>query len=325
MNGGIQMTIHDVAKIAGVSKSTVSRYFNNGYVSATNRQKIAAAIEQTGYKSNLFARSLKNKKSQIIAVLIPRFDSYTVIETLKGINGIFAQYNYQMIIVPKTTIEEDEITYLQQLSKQGFDGIIVMARTITKEHVLLAQTAAMPIVFTGQADQNVFHFTVDDYKVGQFVGTYSNSLAGERLLYIGVSAQDHAVGIERKNGFMSASQKQIAYLETGFRVENTYTTLTQYPNLPAYDIIVGATDNIALGAMQYYSERGVQIPQDVQIVGIGNYNIGSLVTPKLTTISIDYEVLGQNAALKLMELLSDLEEPIIHDITMSLVVRESTR
>ena len=83
----MKVTITDIANMVGVSKSSVSRYLNGGYVSEENSKKIQEAIEKTEFKSNFFARRLKAKNSRLIGIIIPRFDSYTTGKILESINN----------------------------------------------------------------------------------------------------------------------------------------------------------------------------------------------------------------------------------------------
>ena len=92
-------TINDIAKLAGVAKSTVSRHLNGGSVSRKTAAKIEAVIKQTGYVPNSFAQSLKAKESRMIGVIIPRLDSFSANCILSEIDEVFRQHNYQVLII----------------------------------------------------------------------------------------------------------------------------------------------------------------------------------------------------------------------------------
>lgn len=321
----MKVTMKDIAKMAQVSKSTVSRYLNEGYVSEENRLKIAAAILATNYQANFFAKALKTNKSQLIAIVIPRLDSFSAIQTLKGMNLLLHQAGYQIVIVPKNTIEEDETVYLHKMIQQGFDGIIVMAHHITDTHVQLAKNSTTPIIFTGQTHPDIIYSAIDDAMLGQLLGQYVQNLEGENILYLGVSEDDKAVGLTRKTGFLSHCTKKITVIETGFRMTQSFDSMCQYYPKIHPDIIVGATDNIALGALQYLSENSILVPNKVQVIGVGNYEVGSIIKPALTTISVDYQAFGRISARKMLYLLDkslDAKEEIIE---YKLITRNSTR
>lgn len=319
------MTIKDVARVAGVSKSTVSRYLNNGYVSVENREKIKQAINSIGYKTNVFARGLKTNRSQLIAVIMPRLDSFTAIQTLKGMSSILANNGYQIVTVPKNSLDEDEVSYLQKLSMQGFDGIIVMAHAITDKHAEIANSVEIPIVFTGQIHSETDNIVLDDYEIGKSVALYLNKTQCKNILYLGVSESDHSVGYERKRGFLDHINAPTKCLVTGFEMDNSYHVMQKESNSIVFDTVVGATDNIALGAMRYLKDQNVSIPHDVQVIGIGDYDFGKLVTPSLTTLHINYQVLGINAANHILNRLDNNYPEDSLAIEFSIIERESTR
>ncbi|AMC92982.1 hypothetical protein AOC36_02985 [Erysipelothrix larvae] len=319
------MTIKDVAEAAGVSISTVSRYFNNGYVSDENKAKIKNAIESTGYQVNVFARGLKTNKSKLIAIIIPRLDSFTAIQSLKGMNSVLSKLGYQMVVVPKNTIEEDEIGSIRRIAGQGFDGIIVMAHAITDEHVLLAKSSRTPILFTGQSHPQIDSITLDDYKIGFLAGQYVNELDVDNILYLSVSESDCAVGVNRKKGFLDSINKSVRTLISGFSQEEAYHIMDRESSTIKFDIIVGATDNISIGALKYLQENNILVPDDVKIMGIGNYDLSQFIHPTLTTLNIDYQAFGQNAAHKMMSYLVPDYTFESQDIELSIIQRSSTQ
>ncbi len=323
----MQVTINDVAKLAGVAKSTVSRYLNGGYVSEKNKLAIAKAIERTNYTTNLFARGLKNKKSYLIAVIVPRLDSFTVMQMLEGMNQVLKDYPYQMIIIPKTSIDEDEVTYLQKMLQQGVDGIIVSAHHISERHIELAEKSTVPIIFTGQEHPKVDSLVIDDFQIGVLIGNYVNQLNAKEILYLGVPADDISVGVKRKNGILStlSKQKNVTTVETGFRMQQAYETMKELSLKHCPDLIIGATDNIALGAMKFAMESDIKIPQDLQVIGVGNYDMSQFIVPTLTTVSIDYIQFGHQTMkclLHKMGELSEVNEPFAIDY--ELIQRNST-
>ena len=100
-------TIKDIAKMAGVSKSTVSRYLNGGSISKVTREKIHRVVEETGYKPNQFAQSLKAKRTGLIGAIVPRLDSYAKTETLKGIESSLLLQDVQTMFV-NTYLSKEE-------------------------------------------------------------------------------------------------------------------------------------------------------------------------------------------------------------------------
>ncbi|MBQ6631516.1 MAG: LacI family DNA-binding transcriptional regulator, partial [Romboutsia sp.] len=105
----MKVTIQDIANMVGVSKSTVSRYLNGGYVSEENAKKIGEAVKKTGFTSNFFAKRLKSDNSKLIGVILPRIDSFTAGKLLKSINKILEDKGYQVIIASSELDKKKEL------------------------------------------------------------------------------------------------------------------------------------------------------------------------------------------------------------------------
>ena len=103
-----KVTIQDIANMVNVSKSSVSRYLNNGYVSEEKAEKIREAIEKTGFETNFFAKRLKTKQSKLIGIILPRIDSVTVGKLLTGINKKLESEGYQgIILISELSVEKE--------------------------------------------------------------------------------------------------------------------------------------------------------------------------------------------------------------------------
>ena len=218
---GAKVTIKDVAELAGVSKSTVSRYLNHGYISLEKQQRVREAIEQTGFKSNFFAKRLKTQESKLIGIVLPRMDSVTVGKLLSGINRIFDPAGYQGILLVSHLSIEKELENIQNLQQQGVDGILVDSVGLTDRHIELAKTTSVPIVYTGQWNEAVPSIKIDDWAAGRMVGAYLRQMGHRHAVFAGVTQTDKAVGVDRRQGFVEAfcedrPEARVDFVETGF-------------------------------------------------------------------------------------------------------------
>ena len=143
-------TIIDIAKLAGVAKSTVSRYLNGGSVGEATKKKIQKAIKETGYSPNPFAQSLKAKKTNIIGTIVPRLDSYASSQTLIGIDEQLKKMNYQMLISNTSQNLEREIESIYSFANQKMAGIILLATEITDQHIQAFESVKVPVLLIGQ-------------------------------------------------------------------------------------------------------------------------------------------------------------------------------
>lgn len=324
-----KITIKDVAELAGVSKSTVSRYLNHGYISSEKQNKVRQAIEATGFKSNFFAKRLKTKSSKLIGIVIPRMDSVTVGKLLAGISRVLEPAGYQGILLVSQLSAVKEIENIRSLQQQGVDGIIVDSVGITDEHIKLAQSKMVPILYTGQKNAQVPSIKIDDKGAGRMMGAYLQQMGHRRAVFAGVTETDVAVGIERKQGFMETflaadAAAEVFFVETGFDFLSAYNKAEE---IKAYEptVVVGATDNISLGILRYFHERGIKVPEEISVVGFGGYDVGAVVYPALTTIAFDYELMGMKAAQYMLDTLHDTDIGENMDMPMFFVERESVR
>lgn len=325
-----KVTIKDVADLAGVSKSTVSRYLNNGYISAEKQAKVRKAIEQTGFQSNFFAKRLKTRESKLIGIVLPRMDSVTVGKLLSGITRVLEPEGYQSILLVSQLSSKKELESMQKLQQQGVDAILVDSVGLTAEHVRRAQEWGLPILYTGQKNAVVHCLKIDDAAAGHRMGAYLRQMGHKHAVFAGVTESDEAVGIERKEGFIAGfcegrMDAKVDFVETGFDFLSAYNQAAEIHKLGS-TVVVGATDNISLGILRYFHERGVRVPEDISVVGFGGYDVGAVVYPALTTVAFDYELMGMKAASYLLNILRGGEAEMSNlDMPLLFVERESVQ
>ncbi|NRT74457.1 LacI family DNA-binding transcriptional regulator [Clostridium beijerinckii] len=322
-----KVTIQDIANMVNVSKSSVSRYLNNGYVSEENAKKIKEAIEKTGFETNFFAKRLKTKKSGLVGIVIPRIDSVTIGKVLTGINKKLMENDYQGIILISELDIEKELANINSLYQQGVDGIIINSMAITKKHIQLISRLSIPTIFTGQKNEFTNYIKIDDYEAGKILGSYFKSKGHKNIVFLGVNEWDIAVGVDRKNGFIDAVKKDnpdcnVQFIETDFSFTNAYSKASQILEYKP-TAIVCATDNICLGVLRYLHENNIKVPEEISVAGFGGYDIGSVSYPTLTTVAFDYELIGIKAAQGILDLIEGKELEENKDTSLKLIERES--
>lgn len=322
-----KVTIQDIANMVNVSKSSVSRYLNNGYVSEENAKKIKEAIEKTGFQTNFFAKRLKTKKSGLIGIVIPRIDSVTVGKVLTGINKKLKENDYQGIILISELDIEKELDNISSLHQQGVDGIIINSMAITKKHIELISKLSIPTIFTGQKNEFANYIKIDDYEAGKIMGNYFKSMGHTNIVFFGVNEWDKAVGIDRKNGFIDAAKENnseciIKFVETDFSFISAYNKASEVLKYKPTAIIC-ATDNICLGILRYLHENDIKVPEEISVAGFGGYDIGSVSYPTLTTVAFDYELIGTKTAQGILDLIEGKELKENNDTPLKLIERES--
>lgn len=301
-------TISDIAQITGVAKSTVSRYLNGGSVSEATKRKIESVIKETGYVPNTFAQSLKAKKTNIIGTIVPRLDSYAASQTLIGIDEKLREYQCQMLISNSSQDLEREIENIYSLERQKVAGIILLATQITPAHLEAFDKVDIPVLLVGQQHDGTYSLIHDDYGAAYNMGKYVLSMGHRKIVFLGVTEQDIAVGVRRKEGFQQAVEEagncEVKYYETGFAINAALETACRIMDEYRPSIFVCATDNIALGVLKAAYMKGLHVSTDLSITGFGGYEVTEIIHPSLTTAKFYYKEAGQLAAQSMMKLVS---------------------
>ncbi|WP_414042338.1 LacI family DNA-binding transcriptional regulator [Macrococcus sp. EM39E] len=313
--------ILDIANLAGVSKSTVSRYLNGGSVSDKTRQKIDKIVQETGYAPNQFAQSLKAKRTNMIGVIVPRLNSFASNETLLGIETYLRKQNYQTLIANTDLSNELELSAIKTFHKSKVDGIILLATEVTTAHIELIKSIKKPFLLVGQQHDQIHSIIQNDFEAGIAMGQYFRNLEFNNIAYLGVPEIDIAVGKKRKQGVMQGYAKPIDMFETTFKLQDA--TDAAYNLVKQYKAIICATDNIALGVLKAAQQQGINVPQALSITGFGGYETTSIVTPMITTIRFPYFQTGELAALSMIELIDEKEVPRLQEMTFILDEKES--
>lgn len=302
-------TINDIAKMANVSRTTVSRALNNsGYVSEDVRKKIMSIVEETGYMPSVSAKSLRTKRSGVIGIILPRISTETASRLVNGINDVLSKQGFQILLTDTELQKDKEIEYIRLLKSRQVDGIILSATNINDDLLHTIQDVGLPFVSLGQYFPNVTSVLYDDYAASTDVTNMLVQKGYEKISFIGVGEGDPSVGLERKNAYLDTMNKhnlkvEDHWIEQGdFSIESGYEAMKRIlqnaekkPNA-----LFAVTDRMAIGAMEYLKEQGYRIPEDMAITGIGASDMSKYVTPSLTTVDYFNKEAGEEAARALL-------------------------
>ncbi len=321
------MNINEIAKLAGVSRATVSRYLNEGYVSEEKRERIKAVIDQTGYQPSSQAQTLRTKKTRLVGVILPKINSDTVSRMVAGISDVLSKSGYQLLLANTNNDTAEELKYLNLFKDNQVDGILFIATIFTTRHKKLLKECRVPVVLLGQHLDGYSCVYHDDYHAAEQI----TELLLEKATvpgFIGVTDKDEAAGLMRRKGFEAAVRgknlccppEQMA--EAQFTIESGYEQMKELlERAPKIDAVFCATDNIAIGAMRYLKEIGRTIPQEIQIAGIGDTPLAGLVEPALSTVHLYYKTAGAEAAAMLVERM-ETEGAISKEIKMGFEIKK---
>ncbi|UOY91780.1 LacI family transcriptional regulator [Ectobacillus sp. JY-23] len=331
-------TIKDIAKVAGVSVTTVSRALN-GYsdVSEKTRQKIMAVSKELNYSPNTLARSLVMNKSTTIGLLVSGMtadsvkDNFTF-EVLRGIDQFVAETNYDLILFSTNSTKQREKTYSQLCRERRVDGVILQGIKTDDPYLQEVVESDIPCVLIDIPieSQTVGYVTTDNVLGAKKAVDYLLE-RGHRKIAM-VNGHDFAfVSQERLKGYMQALQeKGIPYhqewvLNGAFEEEEAERQvlhlLQKNKDITA---IFCASDLMAIGAMQAIKKLNMDIPEQISIVGYDDILLASYMNPRLTTIAQDKYKMGYEAAKLLIEMLEGSRQSCKTVLETKLVVREST-
>lgn len=306
----MKMNIIEIAKLSGVSKSTVSRYLNDGYVGDESREKIKAIIEATGFLPQRQAKSMRTKKTNLIGVIVPKISTETPSRVVEGITEVLSTYGYDVLIANTNLSSEKEIEYLNIFRDNQVDGIIFMATKITESHLEIMEKVKVPIVIVSQKIDGYYSVYHDDYNASRDMVEYLINKKHNNIGFIGVYEEDISVGYERKRGYIDKLKEHNINVnlenikigdftqESGFKLVQELMNKENKPTA-----IFAVTDNIAIGAIEWLKGNGYRVPEDIAVVGMGDSRLSKCITPKLTTIHFHYKTSGIKSAEIMINLL----------------------
>lgn len=299
-----KLTIVDIAKMAGVGSTTVSRYFNGGNLKKETREKIKKIVEEYNYTPNTFAKALKGTDSKIIGVIVPCLHSYVSSNTLKYIDKNLKENNYETLIMNADFDEEKQLDYIRKLARMNVDGIILLPTTMSKSYESTIKSIDVPVVLLGQEGEYTYSVEYNDFNAARDLSNFVLACGHRKIAYLGVGEEDIAVGYYRKLGFMTTLEKYnlspVDVLITNFGMEDSYRlTNENIDKLKKATCLICATDNLAYGAIKALEENGLNIGTDYSVAAFGDYASSALLKSPLTTIKFDLE----DAAKKTVEML----------------------
>jgi LacI family sucrose operon transcriptional repressor len=306
------MRIKDIAKLAGVSPATVSRVMNNnGYVKEEKREAVMKVIKDVDYQPNPIAQSLKNQKSQMLGVIVPKISTETASRVVAGVTEVAKAHDYQVLIANTDLDIEEEINYLKFLSNKSVDGIIMMGTEVTDRHLAVMDKLTVPIVILGQKVKGYTSIIHNDYDASYTVTEYLIKQNHRDIAFIGVDEKDEAVGIVRKKAYLDCLKSYNVQVDDllmaigDFDIDTGYQMMQKILKYKTPTAVLAVTDHLAIGAIHALLDAGLDVPKDVSVVGIGDIKLAEYLNPPLTTVHYTFKTSGKMAAEAVFELMKD--------------------
>lgn len=333
-----KLTLAGLAKLAGVSTSTVSRALNdNPLIKQETRDKLQALAKENNFSLNRAASRLRTQKTNVVAVILNLTDSTDqsisdpfLLKVVGDLNQSLNQSGYELLLSNSLMANEDWANYF--ISSSRADGIIVIGQGKSTDKIQQVAKSGAPLVVWGDPKvMSGYSVVGSNNELGGYLATEHLLASGcKRILFLG--DPEHAEMSERYRGYSRALSESTLSVDSELTLSCDITSKAAYETIANvilekglnFDGIVATSDMVALGAMKALKERYISIPGDVSIVGFDDIAMAELLHPALTTIKQD----TKNAAKVMVEqLLVQLngQQASSAVIDIELITRKSTR
>jgi len=302
-------TIKDVAKMAQVSPTTVSRVLNQKMiVREETEERVWAAMEALGYQPDASARALITGQKAAIGIVVRDICDPFFPPIVHGVTSVANAQGYSAFL-SNLSAEPEGAFYLRLVREKRVDGVIMATSHTPDEQVLLIRKQGVPLVLINRTMEEVPSICTDNEKGGYEATYHLIQLGHRRIAYIGVPSYVRS-GIPRRKGYERALREHNLPLDSNLVVveENSadggYRTAMALLSRGTKVTAVFAYDDVmAIGAMRAFREKGVRVPEDMAVAGYDDIPLAAHVTPPLTTVRQDKEAMGIQAMQMLTKLI----------------------
>ncbi|HHX69793.1 MAG: LacI family DNA-binding transcriptional regulator [Miniphocaeibacter sp.] len=323
------ISIREVAKLAGVSPSTVSRVINGtAKVDEEKKKRVLKVIEETDFKPNQVARSLFKKSSSIIGLILPNTNNPFFTEIIKYIEDEAYKQNYKILISYSDNNPKKEKENLDMLISMNADGIILLTSCENIKNEL--KNIPIPVVIIDRSldySNNLTQLACDHYKGAK--------LATEHLVECGCKnivnmkgPMEFSSARLRYKGYIDVCQKMSLDIMTidcdydyDSGIRSTEKLLKKYPEV---DGIVASNDIVAIAVYKVLAHKGIDVPEKVMIVGFDNISFASVFTPEITTIEQPMEKMGRKAVNSIIDFKKNKTTGESYIFDVKLIQRQTT-
>ncbi len=327
-------TILDVARLAGVSTATVSRVINSpDSVREKTREKVLLAMVKCNYKYNALARGFVTKKSNTIGLIIPTISNSVFAESTLGVQEYADQKNIKVILGNSYYKYSQEENLIKVLRESQVDGLIITTTNLKGEILksLVDEKFPFVLLFSTVKGGPVSAVGIDNYRGGYLATEHLISLGHKRICMVAGNFSMTDRSFHRWHGYKKCLRDNGILYDKELLVQTDYSLsggrdsikkLLALPSPPT--AVFCSNDYLALGAMKGAREAGLNLPEDLSIVGFDDMQTASYMVPALTTIRQPAYEMGQRAAKLLLEMIEKKSKPVQEMMDSSLIVREST-
>ncbi|HET7118575.1 MAG TPA: LacI family DNA-binding transcriptional regulator [Hanamia sp.] len=334
-----EITIYDIASKLNISIATVSRALKDDpVVNKKTRKKVLQAAEEMSYRSNHFARNLRNQKTETIGVIVPKLNSHFMSSVIAGIESVANSKGYNLIISQSSESVVKEIASAKTMFNNRVDGLLVSLAYDTENlsHFEIFRRKNIPVIFFDRvmSDDHYTNIIIENKKVAYEATTHlieqgckkivhisansKQNVYKERLAGYKLALEDHQIKFDKKNIILGNLSQEAG--------EEAAALIMKMKPLP--DGVFVANDNCAVGCMLALKHAGIQIPEDIAFVGFNNDAVAKVIEPNLTTINYPGYEMGEVAANNLINHLignSTIQSTNTIILRSEFIIRESSQ
>lgn len=331
-----RITLNTVARQAGVSAITVSRYFNQPeQVSETLRERIQAVVTELGYVPNLVAGGLASARGRIVGMVVPNISGPIFANTIQAFSDTLAAHGYQLLLASSYFSEEQEESAVRAFLGWSPAALVVTSHFHSPGTDKLLAEADIPLVEIWDycPERAPIQVGFLHHEVGARAAQYLLDKGMQRIAFVQNSVAGDLSALERRDGY--AQTLRAAGHEPWVFVPSSDATPFEggkqamealMKRSPRPDAIIFANDNLAAGGLLAGQRAGVRIPQDCAVMGFGDYAFAEMLLPSLTTIKPPARQIGEVAALRVLQRLGVISADAFESLNLlecELVERES--
>lgn len=320
--GAGRVTLNTVARAAGVSAITVSRYFNQPeQVSPERRERIATAVAELGYVPNLVAGGLASARGRIVGMVIPNISGPIFADTIQGFSDTLSRHGYQLLLASSYFSTEQEESAVRAFLGWSPAALVLTSHFHSPATEKMLAEADIPLVETWdyQPERAPMQIGFSHFEVGVSAAQHLHGKGYRRIAFVQNSAPGDFSALERRDGCIAAlaavglapqvfaPDAGLAPFEAGKQAMLALMAQTQRP-----EAILFANDNLAAGALLAGQRAGWRIPQDCAVMGFGDYPFAAMLMPGLTTLKPPALQMGVLAATRVLQQLGVLEGEAEH-------------
>lgn len=322
------ITLHDVARAAGVSLITASRALSNpGRVSQATAERVQEVAAAVGYVPNLLAGGLKTRRSRTVAALVPIISVPQFLPTIQALTAALDREGYQLILGQAGYDRGREAALLDAMIGRRVDGVVVAGMLGDSPAARRLRQSDIPVVETWESVDDPLDMVVgfSHHQVGRAVAEYFLRKGWTR---VALATGDDRRAMLRAEGFRSVmGQVPTATVPAPSSVASGRRACAELlAGVPDVQAICCSSDGLAEGVLTEARVQGRRVPQDLAVCGFGGADFSAHLAPSLTTVHIDGARIGELAAGLLMARFAGqaVSQPVV-DVGFEIVERESTR